>query len=113
MKRNSTILRRRSRSRWHRDRILRPAPLVGGLSALLILATACSSSGTTASQGSADTVAKGSSLVASAKQVLKAASEGLIYSASNTPLGPSDLLPYGSWRGPTSAPAPRKNALIE
>jgi ribose transport system substrate-binding protein len=113
MKRNSAILRRRSRSRWHRVRILRPAALVGGLSALLILAAACSSSGTTASQGSADTVAKGSSLVTSAKQVLKAASEGLIYSASNTPSGPGDLLPYGSWRGPTSAPAPRKNALIE
>src|SRR3984957_9690940 len=113
MKRNSTILRRRSRSRWHRDRILRPAALAGRLSALLILAAACSSSGTTASQGSADTVAKGSSLVTSAKQVLKAASEGLIYSSSNTPSGPGELMPYGSWRGPTSAPAHEKNALVE
>jgi len=93
----------------------RRSTMVGGLSALLILATACSGSGTTAGGGGGGdgTVSASTSLVAKAKQVLAAASEGLIYSASNTPLGPSDLLPYGSWRGPTSAPAPRKNALIE
>jgi ribose transport system substrate-binding protein len=92
----------------------RRSTMVGGLSALLILATACSSSGTTAGGGGGDgTVSASSSLVAKAKQVLAAASEGLIYSASNTPSSPGELMPYGSWRGPTSAPAPAKNALVE
>src|ERR1700727_2158126 len=93
----------------------RRSTMVGGLSALLILATACSSSGTTAGGGGGGdgTVSASTSLVAKAKQVLAAASEGLIYSASNTPSSPVDLLPYGSWRGPTSAPAPAKNALVE
>jgi ribose transport system substrate-binding protein len=112
MKENPATLGRRSGTRGRRSRILRLAPLVIGLPAVLALA-ACSSSSATATGGSGRTAAKDSSLVTSAKQVLKAASDGLIYSASTTPSGPGQLLPYGSWRGPQTAPAPRKNTLVE
>jgi ribose transport system substrate-binding protein len=113
MKRHSTIPRYCFEPRWQQGRLPRRAPLVGVLSGLVILATACSSSGPTARADSAGPAASSSSLVAKAKQVLKVASEGLIYSSSNTPSGPGELMPYGSWRGPTSAPAHQKNALVE
>src|SRR5580658_1756334 len=113
MKRHSTIPRHRFELRRNQGRLLRHAPLAGVLSGLLILATACSSSGPTTRADSAGPASSSSSLVAKAKQVLKVASEGLIYSSSNTPSGPGELMPYGSWRGPTSAPAHEKNALVE
>jgi ribose transport system substrate-binding protein len=121
MPRHSRLLPHRIDSQRHRRRIARPAPVAGGVAVLLVFAAACSSSGpstngagsTAASGISGSTAARDSGFAAAAKQALQDATQGLVFSPTDTPSGPGDLQPYGSWRGPTSAPPPRKNALVE
>jgi ribose transport system substrate-binding protein len=107
-----------------RRHLVRGTAPVAGLVALCICLAACSSSGSSSgstsaagaggvSSGAAGSGAGGSSFVAEAKAAVSAATQGLVFSPTDTPANPSDLTAYGSWRGPTAAPPPRKNALVE
>jgi ribose transport system substrate-binding protein len=72
-----------------------------------------SSAASAAEVGSSSAPAGSNNLVAKAKSAVAAATQGLVYSASDTPTDPSAVQPYGDWRGPSSAPAPAKGALVE
>src|ERR1700678_2818121 len=121
MPRHSRLLPHRIDSQRHRRRIARPAPVAGGVAVLLVFAAACSSSGpstngagsTAASGISGSTAARDSGFAAAARQALQDATQGLVFSPTDNPSGPGGLQPYGSWRGPTLAPAHEKNALVE
>jgi ribose transport system substrate-binding protein len=85
--------------------------------ALVVAACSDSSSPQAGSSGpdSANASSSGSSsdLVNAARKVTEAASRGLVYSSVEDPTDPSQIEPYGSWRGPTSAPTPAAHARVE
>jgi ribose transport system substrate-binding protein len=104
-------------------RKVRSASLLAALAAFAVVLTACSSSGSAggasasatsaAGGGSSGASAGSNSLVAQAKLAVAAATQGLVYSATDTPTDPSAVQPYGDWRGPSTAPAPAKGPLVE
>jgi ribose transport system substrate-binding protein len=83
--------------------------------------TACSSSTSsrpaTSSSGapSASVSSGGSSsdLMTSSRNISAASAGGLVFSNTEDPTDPSQIQPYGSWRGPTSAPTPKAHARVE
>jgi len=52
-------------------------------------------------------------IVAQAKVLSKELNNGFVWSTTNSPTLPSQIVPYGSWRGPKSAPTPAKTAIVD
>jgi ABC-type sugar transport system substrate-binding protein len=91
-----------------------PSSTAAGPSASSPVASSPVASSTAASSTLASTPAASSdSIVTQAKLAVNGAIQGLVYSSVDVPTSPSDFQPYGSWRGPTTAPPPVKNALVE
>jgi hypothetical protein len=89
------------------------ASAAGGVSSSASAAGGVSSSASAAGGVSSSAPAAGNNLIAQAKLAVAAATQGLVYSATDTPTDPSAVEPYGDWRGPSSAPVPAKGALVE
>jgi len=71
---------------------------------------ASGSSGTATASGSTQA---DSQIVSQAHDVMRIATGKLVFSAKNDPTSASDFVPYGAWRGPTSAPAHQPGEKIE
>lgn len=52
-------------------------------------------------------------VVAQARALSKKMDNGFVWSRTNFPTKASQIVPYGSWRGPTSAPTPAKTAVVD
>jgi ABC-type sugar transport system substrate-binding protein len=52
-------------------------------------------------------------IVALAKVLSKELDNGFVWSKTNSPTLANQIVPYGKWRGPTSAPAPAKTAVVD
>jgi ribose transport system substrate-binding protein len=63
-----------------------------------------SSSSTTAGSSTAAAKSGDAGVVAQSKKVVALSNGKLVYSANPTPDKASDIVPYGDWRGPSSAP---------
>lgn len=90
---------------------------VAATASLAIAACGSSSKSSTSSSSGSSTTASGgasSDAVAQAKKVVAMSDGKLVYSSKVEPDTPADIVPYGTWRGPTSAPAhqPGKNLQI-
>jgi ribose transport system substrate-binding protein len=88
---------------------------VAATASVAVAACGSSSNSSTSSSGSnASGSGASSDAVAQAKKVVAMADGKLVYSTKVEPSSPSDIVPYGQWRGPTSAPAhqPGKNIQI-
>jgi ribose transport system substrate-binding protein len=83
------------------------------LVALSVILAACGSSSKSSTASSAAAASSsGSALVQESEKVSQAATSGAVYSASD-PTQPSEVQPYGAWRGPTTGPPPKKGATVE
>jgi ribose transport system substrate-binding protein len=85
------------------------------LVAIAGLLAACGSSSSTnsaTSSTSGGAPAEGSPVVQESEKVAKDALSGVVYSAAD-PTKPSEVQPYGAWRGPTAGPPPKKGATVE
>jgi ribose transport system substrate-binding protein len=82
---------------------------VAATASLAVAACGSSSnkSSTSSASGSSTTASGGASsdAVAQAKKVVAMSDGKLVYSSKVEPGSPADIVPYGTWRGPTSAPA--------
>jgi ABC-type sugar transport system substrate-binding protein len=95
--------------------------LVGLLMAALVaLLTACGSSSSSSSGSSSASSGstsggsgEASSLVKESEEVTADALSGVVYGSAKNPLHPNEMEPYGKWRGPTSGPAPQKEATVQ
>lgn len=52
-------------------------------------------------------------VVAQAKVLSKELDKGFVWSTTNFPTKANQIVQYGSWRGPTSAPAPAKTGTVD
>jgi hypothetical protein len=84
--------------------------IVGSSLAVLLSGTIGLTSTTLASAAPKVPVAK---VVAQAKVLSKLMNKGFVWSTTNNPTKPGQIVPYGTWRGPTSAPAPAKTGIVD
>lgn len=80
--------------------------------------TACGSDddggSTAAATGAATSAAPAeSTLVAQARELTETARRGLVYATVETPTEPSQIEPYGEWRGPDRAPRPAADVNVQ
>lgn len=99
-------------SRWRRWATLRSALSAAGAVVVALAVGACGGSGDDSKGGSSASSGSDSALVNEAKRIEKQATTGLVYSKTDSPQ-PSDIEPYGEWRGPTSAPPIKPNASVQ
>ena len=69
-----------------------------------IALAACGSSSSSSSSVTTSSGSSGNSIVSEAQKVVATADGKLVYSTNPLPAVGSDIQPYGTWRGPSSAP---------
>lgn len=65
------------------------------------------------SQASAAKKVPVAKVVALAKVLSNELNKGFVWSKTNSPTLASQIVPYGKWRGPTTAPTPAKTAIVD
>jgi len=91
---------------------IRGLALAGALTCAFALG-ACGDDGNSAPSATNASGGSGGSAVADAKAVIAKAQDGLVYATTRAPTRPSQILPYGQWRGPTSAPKPKTGMNVQ
>lgn len=100
------------------ERLLAAMALMLAL-ALLVAGCGGGSESSSTTTGGAETGKSGSTsggdaaLIKEAKAVVERAKDELVYPTVENPTKPSQIVPYGKWRGPTSAPTPPKTVNLQ
>ena len=82
---------------------------VTGSALVMVLSGIVGFGASSVASASGQTVAQ---VVAQAKVLSNQLNKGFVWSATDFPTQASQIAPYGSWRGPTTSPAPQKKASV-
>lgn len=98
-------------SNWRiRQLKLRRLIVIGSATAMLASGSFAMVATSQASAAKKVPVAK---VVALAKVLSNELNKGFVWSKTNSPTLASQIVPYGKWRGPTTAPTPAKTAIVD